>query len=617
MKNLSLFTFLLLSTFPQGGVAQKAPWAETAVRDALVGALTGNSERVSSVRSILDEDRSENDGPLTGLDDDIAVLEILASTHTQKEKAEQIQQLAKHLNDPAARERLLDLSKRSNDFRLEQLLRKRRLNRYTSVLNRTWQTTSRVLTGQPSALGVAAVDVARAVTGRSAATVTDKKLAHLADLQAKRSEVGEKDLAKGKRILDRVNTKKERELKNDCQRTIKRAMEDGDWWRVREFSILGKKLWPDDPVFSESLLSAEKKIFNKQPEPGETSHTPTLPDNEEMEVLRRRLVAAQAPRFSSTAVDRKEIQRAEANRRNRTLDYLLFGDTSVSAFSERSAKTAIVHGADAPTALAFLQAAESAFRAATLFFGNDLGVEEAIQTYARVENENPETLGKRDYLKWADLYSKVDQENKAIALLEDKGIHDKRRMKKYRKRWAAGIVKRCRDLPASKERYEALTYVMKNFPDTKAAREAKDLLRETPQSERSLVRVDRRDLKTFRPELSAAGFNLPSQWWDDDPVNGELEKDSLYWDSRGAILWYRISKKSPWRKLEQSPGTRDRIVAVFAKIEDRAIARSLQEGRTTTRRFPLEIEGALGGGAYITPKLVQYDLSDPDDRYYE
>ncbi len=610
---LSLF---LVFCFPFPVLGDEDPWVETAVRDALVGALTGNEERVSSVRSVLEEDRLESSDRVTGVEDDIALLEILASTQTQKQKAEQIQKLAKDLNDPAAKERLLDLSKRSNDFRLEQLIKKRRMNRYTSVINRTWQTTSQVLAGQPSALGVAGIDVAKAVTGRSDATVTDKKIAHLAALQEIRGEAGEEDIEDGLEILHRVEGKKDRQLRKNCIRTIERAQKEGDWWRVREFSIHGVQLWPEESLFSESLALADENLFRENDAPP-ISQDGDVPSEEEVVLLRRKIVAAEAVRFTPTAGSRKEIDIAEANRRNQTLDYLMFGDTTVTTFSEHSAKTAIVHGGDTPAALAFFQAAESAFRAATLVFGNDLGVDQAIETYARIAKENPEALTRKDYLDWADLYSKKDRDDQSIALLEGAGIDDERRIRKYRKRWAGGIVKRCRDLPPSKERYQALTYVKENLPETKGAKEAKKLLREMPRTERSLIRVERQDLKSFRPELMEAGFSFPEQWWDDQKSNGELEEDSLFWDPNEAVLWYRVTKKSPWRKQEQGERCKERVVATFQKIEDRSFARLLKQERSTGRRFPLEIEGALGGGSYVTPQLVQYDLSDPDDLYYE
>ncbi|MCA9447730.1 MAG: hypothetical protein KC931_11485 [Candidatus Omnitrophica bacterium] len=611
------FVWFLLIIAPIGLSAQEDPWVETAVRDALVGALTGNQERVASVRSVLEQDSRDESALETGVADDLAVLEILAGTGTQKEKAERIQDVANQLNDPVARERLLDLSKRSNDYRLEQLIKKRRINRYTGVINRTWRVTSQVLTGQPSALGVAGIDVAKAVTGRSDPTVTDKKIAHLASLQEKRGETAGKDLDRAREFYERIEEKKDRELKNDCLRTVERAEKAEDWWRVREFAIHGTSFWPEEEAFQEALLTAEDHLFGEVVDQEETA--PPLEDisSEQVEVLRRKIVSESEKSFTPTARSREEIQTAEANRRNRTLDYLVFGDTSVSDVSERSAKTAIVHGGDAPAALAFFQAAESLMRGATLLFGNDLGVEDAIQTYAKIEKENPEALSRRDYLKWADLYSKKDREDKAIELLQSHGIEDEGRIEKYEKRWAKGIVNRCRDLPPSKERIQALEYVTTSFPDTSAAREADQLLREMPRTDQSLIRVQREDLKAYRTELVDAGFNLPIQWWDDEKGNGELGEDSLYWNDEEAAIWYRVTSKSPWRKIDQSDLAKDRIRAVFVQVENRAVARAMKQDRSLGRRFPLEIEGALGDGSYITPQLVEYDLSDPDDLYYE
>lgn len=597
--------------------AEEPQWVDAAMHDALVGALTGRTERVSSVRSVLDEENLNNLDSWTGVADDVAVLEILSGTGTQKEKAEQLQKLAAELNDPIARERLLDLSKRSNDYRLEQLIKKRRMNRYSSVINRTWQTTSQVLTGQPSALGVAGIDVAKAVTGKSDVTLTDRKIAHLAELQEIRGEVEGKDLEKGREHQAKVEKKKDRELKRNWVGAIERAERDEDWWRVREFSLNGSELWPDDPFFQERLSLAEGKLFESAASPeGQEQIAPAAP-SPEAEVIRRKIVAESGQPFIPTADSRTQIARAEANRRNQTLDYLVFGDATVGNFSERSAKTAIVHGGDAPAAMALFQAAETVFRAATLSFGNDLGVNEAIETYARIEEENPEALSRRDYLRWADLYSKKDRDNKAIELLERKGIEDKRRIAKYRKKWAEGIIARCRDLPPSKERFKALEYVRDDFSETSAAKEARKLLQESPATDRSLARIEVNDLREFRPELTAAGFLLLDAWWDGEKENGEIEGKAVFWDDETGDLWHSVQKGSPWRKVEHPEESRERLNAVFSKVEDFAFARGLKQERATGRRFPIEIEGALGGGAYITPRLVQFDLSDPDDLYYE
>jgi hypothetical protein len=259
---------------------------------------------------------------------------------------------------------------------------------------------------------------------------------------------------------------------------------------------------------------------------------------------------------------------------------------------------------------------ETVLRGVTLLFGNDLGLEKAIESYASVDRETPEALTDEDRRKWADLCAKAGDYKGALAILEQARIDDSGRKEKYREGWAKAICKRCKDLPPGVDRYHAIDFVLKELADTSAGKQAHKLLAEAPATDRPLVLVETKDLVAHERQLSEAGFTLKREWWDSDSDNGEVGRDRVYWDPEG-FVWYQVHKDSPWRKVPQPPESLQRLNAVFESIEESAVARSLREERRGKRRFPVEIEGELGSSAYITPKLVGYELSEDDDLLFE
>jgi hypothetical protein len=375
-------------------------------------------------------------------------------------------------------------------------------------------------------------------------------------------------------------------------------------------------LWPEETWFQdrlESVAQLETDDLERQTQPIELSEE----ERAKAVLLRRKLTAREENgRVVSDRDGRETIGSAYAERRSRTLDYLLFGETQGALFSHRNTRTVAAQGTDAPSTLAFVQGVETVLRGVTLLFGNSLGLEKAIESYASVDRETPGALTDEDRRKWADLCAKAGDYKGALAILEHAGIDDAGRKEKYREGWAKAICKRCKGLPPGVDRYHAIDFVLRELADTSAGKQAHKLLAEAPATDRPLVLVETKDLVTHEPQLAEAGFTLKREWWDSESNNGEVARDRVYWDPEGTV-WYQVHKDSPWRKVPQPPESLQRLNAVFASIEESAVARSLREERRGKRRFPVEIEGELGSSAYITPKLVGYELSEKDDLLFE
>ena len=586
------------------------------LHDALAGALTDNPERVASVRSVLEMDQLEDPDSWSGVLDDVAVLEILAASTTQKEKAYLLHEHATELNDPVARERLIDLVNRVEDYRLSELVRKRRMNRALGTVNRTWQTAAEVLAGQPRALAVAGVDLYYAARGLKEPGVLDKKIGYLSHLQEVRGEATEEEIEQSREFVASLEEKRSRTLLKKWKRMVEEAEESGDWVRTKRLAVLGGRIWPEEAWFPErikSIAQLETDDLESETQPLEISEE----ERAKAILLRRKLAARGGDgKIISDREGREKIGSAYAERRSRTLDYLLFGETQGAFFSHRNTRTVAAQGTDAPATLAFVQGVETVLRGVTLLFGNDLGLEKAIESYASVDRETPEALTDEDRRKWADLCAKAGDHKGALEILERAGIEDAERTKKYREDWAKAICKRCKDLPPGVDRYRAIDFVLKELADTSACKQARQLLAEAPAVDRPLVLAETKDLVTYEWQLAEAGFTLKREWWDSDSKNGEVARDRVYWDPEG-FVWYQVQKDSPWRKVPQPPENLQRLNAVFESIEELAVARSLKEERRGKRRFPVEIEGELGSSAYITPKLVGYELSEKDDLLFE
>lgn len=585
------------------------------LRDALAASLVGDSTRIASIHAVLAEDESEDAASWSGLLDDVATLDIVSSSDTRQEKARKLRNQAKELNDPVARERLSALADRVESYRLDDLIKKRRWNRVSGVVNRAIKTTSEVATGQPRALAVAGVDTVYAVTGRGAPTTVDRKIAYLAQLQELNETASPEDLAKARDIASKLEEKSTRHLIEDWKDRILLAEEEGDPVRAERLAGLASEIWPEEIWFAERLGEIQARAPQAQMETPVAAAPLTREERARIELLSREL--ARPPERVETVSDtpsRSLIATANDERRSKTLDYLIFGDTRFE--THRAARTVAAQGAGAPATLGILQGFETVVRGASLFFKNELGAKEAIEAYAYADRSNPGTLTEKDYLKWADLCAEVEDYAGAIEVLESAGVEDSRRVEKYRSKWADSIVKRCKDLPPGKDRFGALQFVLDELKGAKGARKAETLLAETPSVDRPLVLIETKDLRDREAQAMEAGLRFDRGWWDKDPANGEVEKDQFYWDPQGSV-WYRVEKKSPWRCVRQSEESLPRLSAFFAALEEISVARSLAEKRRGQPVFPIEIEGGLGSENYLVPKIVERDIRSDDDWLFE
>jgi len=589
------------------------------VQDALASTLAGDATSVILLREILEEDENQENQPPSGVVDDLRVLEILASDQPQHEKARSLRKLANSLNDPVAKERLHYLSGRVTDVRMEELKRKRKYNKVVNVINRTWRTASEVVTGQPRALAVAGTDLVFHLTGRDEPAVADKKIAYLARLQEAEGQASDKELGKARRFIDKVEGRKSKALLRQWKRNVKSARKGDEWPRVARLSRTGLQLWPEEDWFEDRLAEADAHLDTHEFNEYEKITTSYSDESDpRLTLLRKKLATPPDPvRRVSDRRAREKIGSAYSERKSKTLNYLLLGNTRAPLSLHQTARSTALHGADAPAALGITQAAQTVMRGATLLFGNNLGVEKTIDTYADIHRRTPEALSEEDYKKWADLCSKSGNHEEALEILENAGIGDERRVRRYRKRWASEIVGRCEDLPASGDRFRALSFVLEEFPETSAAGKARELLEETPNTEKPLVFISTEDLQSHRDDLLGRGLSFSEQWWDGAKNNGEIAGDGVYWDPDGT-LWYQTGKRSPWRVSRQEKESLPALRVTFQEIEERMVARKLKDQRRGERLFPIEIEGELGpSSSYVTPKFVGWELDQDPEGLFE
>ncbi|GMV67064.1 MAG: hypothetical protein KJ050_14170 [Candidatus Omnitrophica bacterium] len=606
---LPILIFLLVSAI------QAEEMLPAAVHDALAGALVENHTRVSSIREVIQGDSEDHPDRYNALLDDLAVLEILSTTRTTEEKGKALKAYASKMNDPVSRERLLNLSSRVNDVELNDLIRKRKINKVTGFFNRAWQTTSEVMTGQPRALAVAGTDAFFAVTGKSEPQAVDKKIAYLARLREAGGDASPEELEQGRQIISSLEQKKSRTLLKSWKESIKESERLGETGRVSRLCRIGTNLWPEEQQWFSDHAPAEGK---PDAPTGEVAAEAQAIDDPSVMILRRKLVESEKE-SKEISVDpaREPIENAYAVRRSKTFNYLLFGETGIGLNSHGVARSVAQHGADAPAAIGLIQGAQTVLRSVTLLFGNQLGIEQAIESYAEVNRKTPEALTKKDYQEWADLCCKAGRFKEALDILKDHQISDPGREHKYRSKWGSAILKRCEDLPAGADRFNALKFILENLADTSAASKAQQLLLETPSSEKALVQVKKVDLVEFEPLLHQAGLRFQKEWWDGQEENGEINDEGIFWDTEG-IVWFRVGKKSGWRNIRQDPEHLQALNGAFTRIEDESLARHLLEKRRGKRKFPVEVEGALGpDSTYMTPKIVQYEVNEDEEGLFQ
>ena len=612
---LTLFCFILFLCF---GMTDYACGEEeilsAAVHDALAGALSGNPQRVSSIRSMIEKDTLRDPENPSGITDDLAVLEVVSSTATRKEKGEELRRLAGKMNDPVARERLLNLASRVPEVEMEDLIRKRKVNRVTGVVNRAWETTSEVITGQPRALAVAGTDAFFAVTGKSAPGVVDKKIAYLAKVREAGGEATPEEIEEGREIVSKLEKKKSEALVKNWKDSVKQSAKAGEEGRTARLCRIGTTLWPEEKAWFDEYTPAS----TDSPHPPAPSPKGEREEDPRAMLLRKKLVDAETgPETLAVDPAREPIGEAMAGRRSKTLNYMLFGDTGPSLNAHGVARSVAAQGSDAPANLGIIQGAQTILRGVTLLFGNDLGLEEAIEAYADVDRKTPGALSENDIRDWADLCAKAGRYRDGLDVLEKHHVEDAKRQHKYRSKWGNAILKRVEDLPAGGDRFEALKFVTQNMPDTSAAKRARRLLEETPSTEKPLIQVKREDLQSYETLLYQAGLRLKKEWWDGNKDNGEIGEEGIFWDADGTV-WFRVGKGSGWRSLPQEPTRVASLQGAFKRVEDLELARNLAGERSGNRKFPLELEGALGpDSSYMAPKIVQYDIEKDDDGLFQ
>ncbi len=620
MKRVKVILGISILLLSPGG--SFSVWAEeevlpAAVHDALAGALAGNPQRVSSIRSMVEKDALRDPEHPSGLADDLAALEVVSSTTTRKQKGEELRKLAGKMNDPVARERLLNLASRVPEVEMEDLIRKRKINRVTGVVNRAWETTSEVITGQPRALAVAGTDAFFAVTGKGAPSVVEKKIAYLAKVREAGGEATPEEIQEGREIVAHLEEKRSKTLLKNWKNSVKESAKAGEEGRTTRLCRIGTTLWPEEKVWFDEHTPPHPPAPS-EPHPPAPSPTGEGEGDPRAMLLRKKL-AQTDPGPGTLAVDgaREPIGEAMASRRSKTLNYMLFGETRYGINAHGVARSVAANGSDAPANLGILQGAQTLFRGVTLLFGNELGLEEAIEAYASVDLKTPGALSEDDIRVWADLCAKAGRYRDGLDVLETHHIEDPKRQHKYRSKWGNAILKRVEDLPAGGDRFEALKFITGNMPDTSAAKRARRLLAETPSTEKPLIQVKREDLQSYEHLLDQAGLSLKKEWWDGNKDNGEIGEEGIFWDAEG-IVWFRVGKGSAWRSLPQEPARVASLQGAFTRVEDLELARNLAGERVGNRKFPLELEGALGpDSSYMTPKIVQYDIEKDDDGLFQ
>ncbi|MCG3196782.1 MAG: hypothetical protein GHCLOJNM_01259 [bacterium] len=616
--HLSLSALFLLSLL-LSGPTRAEEFVPAVVHDALAGALAENPKRVSSAKEVAERDQMRNSDQPDGIVDDLAVLEILSASTTQREKGIELRKLAKKMNDRVARERLLLLASQVEEVELTDLQRRRRLNQVTGVVNRAWQTTSEVLAGQPRALAVAGTDAVAAVTGRREPSVVDKKIGYLARMREAKGEATPEEIEKGRALVASLEERKSKTLLRSWKDSIKESRKLGERGRVERLSRVGISLWPEEREWFEEQLRElnsddEQPSANELPAPQPADGL----DDAGYGLIRKKILDSEAaPKAISVDSAKRPIGSALADRRSKTLNYLLFGESGFGVSPHGMARTAARHGTDAPAVVGLAQGVQTALRGVTLLFGNRLGLEESIDAYAKVDRENPEALSTEDYLEWADLCARADRYADALEILERKGIEDPNREEKYRAKWAAAIVRRSKELPAGPDRFKALKFVTESLSDTPSARKARELLEEMPTTERPVVQVSREDLRDYEGSLAQTGLRFQREWWDGDKRNGEIGEEGVYWDPKGS-LWYRVGKRTAWREVLQDASRVPALSGLFTRINEEAIARRLADERGQNRKFPIEIEGATGpDSTYVTPKIVQFEVDKDEDGLFQ
>ncbi len=600
-------------------VSHAEEFVPAVVHDALAGALAENPKRVSSAKEVAERDLVRNPDQPDGIADDLAVLEILSASTTQREKGIALRKLAKKMNDRVARERLLLLASQVEEVELSDLQRKRRLNRVTGLFNRAWQTTSEVMAGQPRALAVAGTDAVAAVTGRREPSVVDKKIGYLARMREAKGEATPEEIEEGRALVTSLEERKSKTLLKSWKDSIKESQKLGEKGRVERLCRVGVNLWPEEHEWFEGQLS---ELNSEAGQPLAVTAPVPRPvdglDNAGYGLIRKKILDSEAvPKAISVDSAKRPIGSALAERRSKTLHYLLFGESGFGVNPHGLARSAAQHGTDAPAMLGLVQGVQTALRGVTLLFGNQLGLEEAIDAYAKVDRENPGALGTEDYLEWADLCAKGDRYADALAILERKGIEDPERGEKYRAKWASSIIKRSKDLPAGPDRFKALKFVTETLSDTPSARKARELLEDTPTTERAVIQVLREDLRDYGNSLSETGLSLPREWWDGEKENGEIGEEGVYWDPQGS-LWYRVGKRTAWREVPQDPTKTPALSGLFTRINEETIARRLADERGQNRKFPIEVEGATGpDSTYMTPKIVQFEVDKDEEGLFQ
>ncbi len=643
-------------------------------RQAIISALVGDDDALRQSYALAQQRRA----PSGGIGTAEAIYYLYNCTRDSREEFLAGQEiLAANARDKDWRNRVL-LSLLSDEvYELNKLEGQNRFNKFSRVFNRVSTSLSQLVLLQPQAAASLLWDGIYSFRGDKPATVKERKMVYLCDQflrkypnAPERNEVvALRQELKQKMIADRAKA---------LTQAGQSAMTEGQFhvaeWHLEKAALLR----PADAETSQLLAQARTLKIRKDEVRGLTlgvsSYESRLPEAQAAAIgtMARALIKGDVESltdvrqnvpgmwdsvdYAYAAISERRGNHAEALNRLNSLagsapatpggkaatklldnpNYNL-NDSYQKALAEMASEkskfiwtgrrtkddtvyaagSAAIQNAANPVAVPMLFGMDAAVRAISEKFRTQVSVDGVIDAGARYLRKYPETPRSQEIARQlATLSKKAGDYEGSLEYLNEGGGGSPEEIAKLKENQAKALFEQAKSSADLLEKRRLLSQLLKEFPDTKIARNsgAKEQEKLPPALADDTLVLPAEALK--RDPKLAQYLGVAAHFVDGSKGNGEVTDEGIAITASADSVEFRLRGETQWRRAPLMRDYRDWIMTAAQQLRQEYMSITEARDQQYRQKLPFAVEGGVGSAVDIAPKILPHPTSQQDkDRF--
>ncbi|MDD5557510.1 MAG: hypothetical protein PHN82_09730 [bacterium] len=308
---------------------------------------------------------------------------------------------------------------------------------------------------------------------------------------------------------------------------------------------------------------------------------------------------------------RSAFAQSRAAHGRRTARFVVLGEEFVKSNIILSTSRLITQGLHAVQSLGTFNVMAMAIRGANTFIGNPVSDQEVIDAGVSYLRRHPDSPGARDvHAVLAKAYARRQNLAKALYHYEASGTLSERRLAGLREKAARQYLDFASATESREEKIRCCESILDEYPRTKAALKALEMLAVLEKSGDPLFELDREAIAANPVIYRVVGSPLGPHLLDGDPDNGEIADRGVYSPRRGAVTIVLAGGREETFEIEAAAY---RSLAAIA--EEHAYRKRLAGGdeRAPGGAVPVELRGTVSSaGVYVYPRLKVREYQEKD-----